>query len=134
LSLTTQDGWQRKNRHKVNFAAKAFTDQSKSQPPVQTRDKGTSSVPQKTKEQCIDDGNIHLNAKEYQKALADYNRAIQLDPQHALAYNNRGNAYSSLEEYQKAIADYDRALQLDPNDTQARENREKTNRMLQRKR
>jgi tetratricopeptide (TPR) repeat protein len=31
---------------------------------------------------------------EYDRAIADYNRAIQLDPKLAFAYNNRGNAYN----------------------------------------
>ena len=40
--------------------------------------------------------------------------AIRLDPDDALAYNNRGNAYYYLGEYQRAIQDYDKAIQLDP--------------------
>jgi len=44
--------------------------------------------------------------KEYRKAIADYDQAIALNPQFALACNNRGNAHSSLKEYRKAIEDY----------------------------
>ncbi len=38
---------------------------------------------------------------------------IELDPNDALAYVNRGDAYYSLEEYDRAIADYDHAIRID---------------------
>jgi tetratricopeptide (TPR) repeat protein len=47
-------------------------------------------------------------------AIADYTKAIELDPQHTRAYNNRGNAYISLGETESALRDYDTALELDP--------------------
>lgn len=49
---------------------------------------------------------------DYQGAIADYNQAINIKPDHALAYNNRGNAKSDLGDYQGAIADYNQAAQL----------------------
>lgn len=48
-------------------------------------------------------------------AVADYTRAIDLDPQYVKAYNNRGNAYAALGEEESALDDYDMGLQLDPN-------------------
>ena len=71
--------------------------------------------------------------KNLGKAIADYDRVIQLAPQDADTYNNRGNAYRELKEYQKAISDYDRALQLDPNYTLAKDNRELAYRLLREK-
>ena len=53
----------------------------------------------------------------------DYNEAIHLDPQLALAYNNRGNAYKDLGQYQKAIQDYNEAIHFDPQAAIAYENR-----------
>ena len=52
--------------------------------------------------------------KIYDKAIADYNEAIRLDPQYAAAYNNRGNAWVDKNEYEKAIADFSEAIRLDP--------------------
>ena len=59
-------------------------------------------------------GNVYSNLDKYQKALADYNKAIEMYPERVLAYNNRGNAYSELEKYQEAIADFDKAIELKP--------------------
>ena len=57
--------------------------------------------------------------EEYDKAIADYNEAIRLDPKDAAAYDNRGNAWQAKGEYDKAIADYNEAIRLDPKDADA---------------
>jgi tetratricopeptide (TPR) repeat protein len=53
--------------------------------------------------------------KQYDKAIKDLNRAIQLNPNYALAYNNRGNAYYALNKFEKAMDDYSQTLEIDPN-------------------
>ncbi len=52
---------------------------------------------------------------EYQQAIGDYDRAIELSPNYARAYASRGSAYRRLREYQRAIEDYNRAIELRPN-------------------
>ena len=47
-------------------------------------------------------------------SIADYDKAIELAPDSADAYNNRGDAYDEMGEYGKAIADYSRAIELEP--------------------
>ena len=59
---------------------------------------------------------MYKDRGEYDRAIADYNDAIRLDPKYAFAYNGRGNAYNGKGEYDRAIADYSEAIQLDPND------------------
>ena len=54
------------------------------------------------------------NLNQYDKAIADYTKAIDLDPKLAMAYNNRGNAYFGLQQYDKAITDCTKAIDLDP--------------------
>jgi len=65
---------------------------------------------------------------EYQKGNIEteieyYNRAIELNPENAKAYNNRGLAYMNLEEYEKAISDYNKAIELNPEDADVYNNR-----------
>src|SRR5215471_13192294 len=45
----------------------------------------------------LDRGNVYLDAKEYDKAIVEYTRAIELNPNLAEAYNNR--AYASYSKY-----------------------------------
>lgn len=57
--------------------------------------------------------------KQYQQALDDYNRALQLSPEYADALRGRGETYFGLKEYQKSIPDFTEALRLNANDTDA---------------
>jgi len=53
---------------------------------------------------------------DFEGAIADYNRAIELDPKYAAAYSNRGNAKQAKGDLDGAIADCSRAIELDPKD------------------
>src|SRR5262249_49306799 len=64
----------------------------------------------------------HLK-KDYDKAIADFDKAIRLNPKEAMAYNNRGNAWVEKRAYPKAIADYTEAIRLDPEFTEFINNR-----------
>ena len=57
----------------------------------------------------------HQAKGELDRAIADYNRAIELDPKLAFAYGGRADAYRDRGELDRAIADYNRAIDLDPN-------------------
>ena len=46
--------------------------------------------------------------------MRDYNKAIELTPDNALYYSNRGLAYFKIGEKQKGIDDFDKAISLDP--------------------
>lgn len=84
------------------------------------------SVPQMSKEQCLDEGDFNYEAGRYRKAVAAYYRASILDPDDATIYNKRGNAYRSLKEYEQAIANYNHAIKIDPAFADAYCNRGKT--------
>src|SRR5439155_2458959 len=64
LRLVPNDpGWLAAQEQAQSQLAKASPVQSKPQSPVQTRNKETSSGPPKTKEEWLQEGNNHYNAK-----------------------------------------------------------------------
>ena len=53
--------------------------------------------------------------KDYKGAMADYTRAIEIDPNFAQGYGGRGTVkHLQLKDYRGALADYNRAIQLRP--------------------
>lgn len=61
-------------------------------------------------------GNAWYNKKEYDKAIVDYTKVIDVNPNSELAYYNRGIAWIAKKEYDNAITDYDKVIELNPND------------------
>jgi len=61
---------------------------------------------------AIMDGASNLNTGKTEEALADFNRAIKIDPQKAAGYLGRANTLNILGQYEKAIADYNIALEI----------------------
>jgi tetratricopeptide (TPR) repeat protein len=59
-------------------------------------------------------GLVYFQSGESQKALRDYNTAMQLNPKLASVYNNRANYYAACGELAAALVDYDQALDLNP--------------------
>ena len=53
--------------------------------------------------------------KDYNGAIIDFTKAIDLDPNYAAVYYNRGVTKGVLEDYNGAIADYTKAIELDLN-------------------
>jgi lipoprotein NlpI len=62
------------------------------------------------------------------RAIGDYNQAIQHDPKSAAAFNNRGIAYQAKDQFDRAIEDFNEAIRLDPKYAAAFNNRGNTNR------
>jgi tetratricopeptide (TPR) repeat protein len=53
------------------------------------------------------------NAKGgHERAIADYDKAIQLNPDYADAHYNRGNAYAAKGDRDSAISDLEKTLDL----------------------
>ena len=55
----------------------------------------------------------------YEGAIADFDEAIEINPQHARAYYNRGTIKAHLDNYEGAIADYNEAIAINPQHTDA---------------
>lgn len=64
-------------------------------------------------------GNAYFQRRRYAEALAEYNKAIELDPGCVAAYNGRGDVYNYQHQDDLAFAAYSSANQLDPNNAYA---------------
>jgi tetratricopeptide (TPR) repeat protein len=60
---------------------------------------------------------------EHGRTMTDYDKLIELDPDNAAAYCERGDFYYEMDEYDKAVTDYNKAIELAPNDANAYYNR-----------
>lgn len=68
-------------------------------------------------------GSEYNSQGQYDLAIADLNKAIEMDPKYAAAHNNRGYAYLKQNKYDLAIADLNKAIELDPKAAIAYNNR-----------
>jgi tetratricopeptide (TPR) repeat protein len=57
---------------------------------------------------------IRYDRRDWDSAIADHSRAIELEPRLVESWNNRANARRAKGDLDGAIADYDRALELNP--------------------
>jgi tetratricopeptide (TPR) repeat protein len=64
-------------------------------------------------------GETMLLFDDYQSAIVDFNKAIELDPKLSPALRSRGNAKFFVKDYQGAIADYNRIIELNASDSEA---------------
>jgi|GEM_PF-1424419 len=62
----------------------------------------------------IEQGGSYYLKGEFDKAIAEYTWAVQLESNKADYYYRRGAAYNQKGDYEQAIGDYSRAVQLDP--------------------
>jgi len=60
-------------------------------------------------------GNSYFDQRQYDLAIANYTKAIVLDPQYIKAYYFRGLIYNEISTYDLAIADYTKLVELKPN-------------------
>lgn len=59
--------------------------------------------------------NAYSGLKQFDKAIADFDKAIQLSPDIAAIYMERGVAYANMGDFTKAMADTNKAIELAPN-------------------
>ena len=57
--------------------------------------------------------------KNYDRAITDYDAAVNLDPKFQRAYNNRGAAWRAEGDRGRALQDYAEAVRLNPSDATA---------------
>src|SRR5262245_22952130 len=79
------------------------------------RDESNDRSPSKDPAFYLARGERWLRGGDFDRAIADFDQAIRLQPDSALAYHHRGNAWSGKGELDRALADYEAAIRLDPN-------------------
>ncbi len=67
-----------------------------------------------TAEEAKEEGIKQFDLRKYEIAILYYNKAIKLDSDYDLAYNDKGNALSQLGRYDEAIACYQKAIEISP--------------------
>ena len=61
-------------------------------------------------------GGLYLGKSDDDRAFADFQEAVRLDPRSAAALRMRAYGYGEKKDYDRALADYDEAIRLDPDD------------------
>ncbi|VVB68360.1 Photosystem I assembly protein Ycf3 [uncultured archaeon] len=59
-------------------------------------------------------GNEFLRSSRFREAAESFDKAIQIDPKNADAWNHRGLALASLNRFEEAARSFDRACKADP--------------------
>lgn len=67
----------------------------------------------------IDQWFSKLKLKDYQWGLLDFNKALEIDPNNADAYQWRWAVKQTLKDYQWALLDLNKVIELDPNNSDA---------------
>jgi len=62
-----------------------------------------------------DRGEIYRWQGQYELAVADYKKALEVKPDFYIAWNNLGLTYMGMKEYEQAIGSLNKALELNPN-------------------
>lgn len=61
-------------------------------------------------------GLSYYNLKKYDSAVAEFSKAIDLDPESADAYCNRGLCHYYKGQFRQAVSDLPEAIRLNPDD------------------
>ena len=83
-----------------------------------------NSIKELSSIEWYESGLRNYNKVDYEAAVRDFSKAIELNPEYATAYNNRGFAYMKLSKYNEAIIDFDKAIELNSKYATAYNNRE----------
>jgi TolA-binding protein len=72
---------------------------------------------------CRNRGLAFIQNKQFDTAIQEFTRAINLEPKNGMAYYNRGWIFYSKGEYERAIKDFNAAIAINPNNSDSYYNR-----------
>jgi tetratricopeptide (TPR) repeat protein len=73
---------------------------------------------------------VYHKIKEYNEAISDYTKAIEIDPTKVDAYFNRGLIYGDSDKHTKVLIEMNKVIELDPKYAKAYECRGLSNAFL----
>jgi len=69
---------------------------------------------QKPEEAALKSGQEYFSKQMYNESVAEYGKAIEINPQYMEAYYNRALVQGYLGNFEQAIADFTKVLEIDP--------------------
>ncbi len=60
-------------------------------------------------------GLVKSHFEDYEAALFDFKKSLELNPYNTITLNNRGYTYNLIKQYEAAIMDFDLTIELEPN-------------------
>ncbi|MBW7992521.1 MAG: tetratricopeptide repeat protein [Planctomycetes bacterium] len=73
----------------------------------------------KSAEDYYNQGTEYADKGQYDQAISEFTKAIEIDPMYAPAYHNRGFTYADQHQYDKAITDLTKAIEINPKNAAA---------------
>jgi len=64
-------------------------------------------------------GHAYSTLKNYDRALNDFKKVTEIEPNNACIFRARGTIYRRLEQYANASNDFNKLLEIEPNDAWA---------------
>lgn len=71
---------------------------------------------------CYNLGVVYGETGEWEKAIKEYEMAIELEPDYINAYYNLGIAYGNMDRWEDAASVYERLINIEPDDAEAHYN------------
>ena len=109
-----------KNGYAYSWLAYLYRNQEEYGHAISSIDKALQYLPKKDTEYIIFSlatrAQIYQILNEYDKALADYNRAIKVDDKNTQLYKDRAQLLYEQDNYDLADRDYQKMIELDPGD------------------
>lgn len=88
---------------------------AQNQPQSQPATDLKTSAPEMPAAGTMEQGMRLYRQRRYERAIAEFDRVLQNDPNHAAAHYFSGYAHYAMKHYPEAIASFKKAFQADPN-------------------